>query len=85
MYRFFKGCVVSPLERLPSGFVEVAPGESYFSTCPNTGGMIDCSLADGLFFCVFNRKDLGTVEGLLTLDEAVDAFLDRITTRSAAA
>ena len=63
---------------LPPGWTEAEPGGLACNPDPLDGGIIDKGIASGLWFVIFNRRDLGDLEGYSTRAEAFDAFAQTI-------
>lgn len=68
---------------LPEGWTEAGPGRMATNPDPLRGGIIDRTIVGGEWFVIFNRPDLGTLEGFATRESAFEAF-NRVIPASAA-
>lgn len=61
-------------DELPAGWTESTPGGMATNRDPVDGGIVDKSRADGLWFVIFNREDMKSIEGLPSRKAAFEAF-----------
>lgn len=65
-------------QALPTGWSEAFPGGLACSADPVTGGIIDNEIVSKKWFVIFNREDLPTIDGLASRDDALHAYVERM-------
>lgn len=59
---------------MPEGWTEASPGGMATNPDPQSGGIIDRTIATNEWFIVFNRDNLATIEGLVSRKVAFELF-----------